>query len=480
MQTNPLFDKYKDDYTDLQDFFDGERQVKKKGDRYTPCLEGHKKTIDEGLYERYVEFGILYNALHRTRQGLKGAILRKPTDIIFPESKKELLDTIMLDGASFNDFIRETCDSILGFGRFGALVDIGVDEVPYVATYNALSILNWPTIRSKDVKQEIQLMETIEIPDLEDTSKTKQISQLRKLEIDVTGFYLVTLYRKEEKEAGQSSDEWSPVESTVNAPNPRMPKYKGKRLNFIPFVFFGSSSNVPSPSRPPLLDLLNILKGHWKLTVSYQYGLYFAGLPTPWFAGFEHEEGAKAPLGPGAAYFAADPNATCGFLQTGGEGLSAMEHGLDRLEKQMAIVGSRMLMEEQRAGIEAAETVRLRSSGDSATLSDVAGNIEAGLTDVLQFIGFWEGIVPTECSASVNKDFVSSRLGAQEITALVQTVQAGQISTDTFIYNLMQGEIIRPGKTIEEEMEDIAEDKLTAARNNPNLTFVGANILAET
>ena len=63
-----------------------------------------------------------------------------------------------------------------------------------------------------------------------------------------------------------------------------------------------------------------------------------------------------------------------------------METGLDRLEKQMAIVGARLL-EEQRAGIEAAETVRLRSSGDSATLADIAGNIEGALTDVLQHIG---------------------------------------------------------------------------------------------
>ena len=477
MQTNPLYDKYKDEYIDLQDFFDGERQVKKKGDRYTPRLEGHKKTIDEGLYERYVEFGILYNALHRTRQGLKGAILRKPTDIIFPESKKEILDAIMLDGASFDDFIRETCDAILGFGRFGALVDIGADEVPYVATYNALSIQNWPAVRSKDVKQEIQLTETVAIIDPEDVSKTKLIPQLRKLEIDETGKYLVTIYRKEEKDANAGTDEWTPVPNTSEEPNPRMPKYKGKRLDHIPFVFFGSSSNVPSPSRPPLLDLLNLLKGHWKLTVSYQYGLYFAGLPTPWFAGFDHEEGAKAPLGPGAAYFTSEPTATCGFLQTGGEGLTAMENGLDRLEKQMAIVGSRMLMEEQRAGVEAAETVRLRSSGDSATLSDIAGNIEAGLTDVLQHIGFWQGIGPKECSASVNKDFVSARLGAQEMTALVAAVQAGQMSTETFLWNLQQGEILSAEKTIEEEQEAIAEDKLKAGRESKNLASIGANIL---
>jgi hypothetical protein len=430
------------------------------------------------VYNRYVEFGILYNALHRTRQGLKGAILRKPVDIQFPESKKEILDDIMMNGASFGDFTREVCDAVLGYGRYGALVDIDENENPFVAVYNALSILDWPAVRSDNVKQEIKVTEMIEIPDPEDATKTKMIPQLRKLELDAGGKYLVTIYRKNEKKSIPGGGEWEMVAGDTENPNPRMPTYKGKRLDFIPFVFFGSSSNVPTPSRPPLLDLLNLLKGHWKLTVAYQYALNFTGLPTPCFAGFDIEDDTKVPLGPGASYHTADPQAKSWFLQTGGQGLAEMERGLDRLERQMAIVGARLL-EEQRAGVEAAETVRLRSSGDSATLADIAGNIEAGLTDVLQFIGFWLGIGKKECSVSVNKDFVSTRLSPQEVTAYLQAVQAGEMSSETFLWNLQQGEILQPGRTVEEEQEAIGEDKLTAARNNPNLESIGANILAE-
>ncbi len=211
-----------------------------------------------------------------------------------------------------------------------------------------------------------------------------------------------------------------------------------------------------------------ILKGHWRLTVSYQYGLHFAGLPTPCFAGFDFEDGETIALGPGAVHHTPHPDANSWFLQTGGSGLGDMEKGLDRLEAQMATVGARLL-EDQRAGVEAAETVRLRSSGDTATLSDIAGNIEAGLTDVLQHVGFWLGVPAKDCHVSVNKDFVSTRLGPQDITALLGAVQAGQISEETFIYNLIQGEIIRDGKTVEDEMEDIAENKLKNSRTAPNL-----------
>ena len=462
--------KYEEDYLDLSDFFEGERKVKEKGERYTPRLEGHNNKGE--LYSQYVDFGILYNALSRTRQGLKGAILRKPIDIQFPESQKDVLDFIMPDGSSFKDLARLICDDVLGYGRCGILVDVNSKEKPYVAFYNSLSILKYPSFLNfsspldENINQEIMLQEFVEIPDPEDVNETKIIEQHRKLEIDEAGYYVVSVYRK----VDENSDDWQLYGE------PKYPIYKGKKLDYIPFVFFGSSSNTPVPSKPPLLDLLNLLKGHWRLTVAYQYGLHFAGLPTPWFAGFDMEEGAKIPLGPGVAYHASDPQATCGFLQTGGEGLASMERGLDRLERQMAVVGARLL-EEQRPGVEAAETVRLRSSGDSATLADIAGNVEGGLTKVLRYIGFWLGIAEKECVVGANKDFVSTRLSPQDITALLQAVQAGKMSEETFLYNLEQGEILPPEKSIEEEQEAIDEDRLKNVRNNPGLKEVGGKFL---
>jgi hypothetical protein len=453
---------YKEDYIDLQDFFAGERVVKEKGERYTPRLEGQKGK--NSLYQTYKNFGILFNALARTRQGLKGAVLRKPIDVQFPDSQKDVLDSIMLNGASFNDLAREVCDAILGFGRNGVLVDIDKEEHPYAVSYAPLSIIKYPEIKGKNVKQEILLQEIIKEKDDDDDEKEKEVEQRRKLEIDDRGYYLVTVYRKSEGVDGK----WAPIESTKEEPNPKMPTYKGKRLDFIPFVFFGSSSNVPEPSKPPLLDLLYLLKGHWRLTVAYQYGLHFAGLPTPCFAGFDFEDGDAVGLGPGAAHFAQDPNAKSWFLQTGGAGLADMEKGLDRLEAQMSTVGARLL-EGLRPGVESAETVKLRSSGDSATLSDIAGNIEAGLTDVLQYIGFWLGIPKKDAHVAVNKDFVSTRLSPQDIAVLLEALQAGRISEETFIWNLQQGEVLQDGRTIEDEIEAIGEDRLKNQQNAPNL-----------
>ena len=456
---------YTDDYTDLDDFFAGERCVKQKGDRYTPILEG--QVGKAGAHKKYIDFGILYNVLHRTRQGLKGAIVRKPLDIGFPESKKDLLNGIMITGASFNDFSREVCDDVIGYGRCGALVDIYENtQLPYIAFYKTMSIVGWP--KSKKDKQEIMLQEVVE--ELNGDNELGNVEQRRKLGLDEAGRYCVSVYRK----TSDTDDTW------VLHEGPIYPKYKGKTLDYIPFVFFGSNNNTPEPSRPPLLDLLSLSKGHWKLTVAYQYALNFTGLPTPWFAGFEFEDGTTTPLGPGAAYHSTDAQAKCGFLQTGGAGLKEMENGLDRIEKQMAVVGARLL-EVQKSGVEAAETIKLRSSGDSATLADIAGNIENGLTTVLKYVGARVGITEN-IHVGVNKDFVSAKLSPQDVTALLATVQAGKMSVETFLWNLQQGETLQPGRTIEEEQEAIAEDKVKQQREAPALQFgaIGASTLPGT
>ncbi len=51
----------------------------------------------------------------------------------------------------------------------------------------------------------------------------------------------------------------------------------------------GAENNSIAASKPPLLDLLNLNIAHWKLSVSYHYGLWLNGLPTPVFSGFSNQ-----------------------------------------------------------------------------------------------------------------------------------------------------------------------------------------------
>jgi len=78
-------------------------------------------------------------------------------------------------------------------------------------------------------------------------------------------------------------------------------------------------------------------------------------------------------------------------------------------------------------------------------------------------------VAADQCAVGLNKDFVSAKLSSQEITALLAAVQAEEMSQETFIWNLQQGEVLQPGRTVEEEQEAIAEDKIK--RQKTTLAF---------
>jgi len=86
MQLNVEYDKYKDDYQDLSDFFAGERQIKAQEERYTPMLEGQVGKLT--AYERYVGFGILFNFTVPHSPGTERRHSAEPADIKYPEGKR--------------------------------------------------------------------------------------------------------------------------------------------------------------------------------------------------------------------------------------------------------------------------------------------------------------------------------------------------------------------------------------------------------
>ena len=65
------------------------------------------------------------------------------------------------------------------------------------------------------------------------------------------------------------------------------------------------------------------------------------------------------------------PGATAGFLEFTGQGLTTFERAMDRDERLMAVLGSRMLEDAKRVG-ETATAIELRQSGEYSILGGVA------------------------------------------------------------------------------------------------------------
>jgi len=430
------------------DDLQSEKLMKNAETYYVPQLTG--QSSDE--YDAYIKRGSLFGAFVRTVKGLTGAIMRKPPETVAPVKVEQLFSDLTLDGKDFNEVVRKVVTENVKKGYYGILVDSPPEGgTPKLAMYAANAILQ-PNV--KRIGNEIKLIgltlqENIDVPKEDDPYETVEVEQVRELKIDEDGFYEQILHVNE-------GGNWI-------AGEPIYPTIFGARLTEIPFVFFGASENSVNPKEGPLLDLGYLNVKHFVITVDYFHALHFCGLPTPWAAGFKLQDGESLHIGSATAWISDDPQASCGMLQLDGDGVGAIENALDKLEKQMSVVGSRLL-DQQRQGVETAEGLLIKQTSDFAILSNIASCIESGMQEVLVWLARWVGASESEIAkikVMLNKDYTTNEIDPQVLTALFVALQSGTISVDSFLFYLKQKEVLPNHRTIEDEKTLIMSDENT-------------------
>lgn len=446
------FERYQSLYSKIKDCKEGEGAIKAAGENYLPRLSGQ----DVSAYDRYKKRGAFLNATGRTINALTGLMLRKEPVVEVPQNIEEDMESITSNNLSIYELIRDCCEASLSFARQGLLIDADEngDEV-FIAVYDALSIINWRTrmYEGEEILTMLCLQETATKISEEDQFHTEYVDQVRVLQLEAgddeeegeLGKLVVRLYQKQE----DNNNKWIQVGEDI------MPQVMGARLDRIPFVIIGAIANEISPEKPILADLATLNIGHWRLEVDYKHGLHLCALPTPWAAGFPKE--AELYIGPEKAWVSEEPQAQAGYLEFTGRGLEAIEKALQRTENQMAVMGSRIL-ENQKKDTEAYQTVKARSGSDTATLSNIAATVEKGIEHALQWFARWKGKDDAEVNINLTRDFIDADIDPQLLNALLQAVQAGKMSIDTFLWNLKKGELIPPDKTVEDERQEIEEE----------------------
>jgi hypothetical protein len=242
------------------------------------------------------------------------------------------------------------------------------------------------------------------------------------------------------------------------------PMRRGVPLNYIPFVFINSTGITVDLEEPILKDLADVNIGHWRNSVDHEYGLHLVALPTPWASGLKAATGEndKIQLGPSVVW-ELELQGQAGMLEFTGEGLKAIESAMEDKKKQMATLGARLLEDGPAANTaETATGVKLRHSGDHATLRTVASVLEQGLTAVLQMMAWWEGgsdfYTEEPVVVELNKDYLNTRASAQEVTAMLTALQAGEISFETWWEFLMSGGWSRKGIDAQTERDTIESE----------------------
>lgn len=430
----------------------GQDEVHEHGEKYLPKLKD--QTPED--YKAYLTRATFFNATGRTLDGLDGMVFRKAPVITMPDALKPIADDIDLAGTTLTGFAEKVVREVLGVGRFGVLVEFprvdankpatqadaaAMNHRPYASQYKAESIINWKSARVNNVMQPVLVVLAEEYEESSDGFQSTCKPQIRALTLTATG-YQQQLYRQNEKK------EWVEFEPPI------IPLLNGSPLPFIPFFAFGPNSNDLCEQDPTLLDLVDLNLAHYRVTADYEHGCHFTGLPMLFISGVELKDNEKVSVGSANALVTSNPDADGKFIEFTGQGLQALENNIKAKESQMASIGARMLAPEK-SGVEAADTLAMRHSGETSVLASIAKLASQGLTKMLAFMATWEGI-NGDVSISLNTDYMPTGMTAQDLTALIQSWQASAISTETLFENLQRGEIISDNVSFDDEQERIA------------------------
>lgn len=456
---HPEYAKYSGKWKRVRDVVEGEDAIHAAGTAYLPKL----KDQDQKSYDAMVKRTPFVNYSWRTMDGLHGMMFRKEPTVEVAEGAKSLLEDATMCGVPFSVFAQEIALEVLTVGRVGVLVDHppastagrNVAEAesngfrPYMTMYFAENILNWKyrRVRNRWVLAMVVLKEKADIGTNKFEHKTED--RYRVLELDEAGFYCYSVYKIDERGEDQLIE------------GPIYPVRNGAVFDVIPFKFFNRTTTQANCEDPPLIDLVNLNLKHYRVSADHEHGCHFTGLPTAWISGYQpaqDDDGKvteKLYIGGEAAWVFPHPEAKADYLEFTGQGLGALEKNLDRKEKQMALIGARMLMDEQK-GAQTFGEAQIKRTGENSILATIAQTISIGLTEVLKWFCEW-GNFAGDVNCELNRDFLPVPMDAPTLTALMAAWQGGAISYNTLFDLLQRADVIDAEVTQEDEEGRISE-----------------------
>lgn len=466
--THPDYEKFAPKWKRARDVIAGQDAMHTAGEAYLPKLTD--ETANE--YKARIKRSDFFNGTWRTIDALSGMAFRKPPTQDVPAAIESYLDDITMSGLTMEGFAKETVEEMLSVGRIGVLIDhpappenvtaITVAAAqslglrPTLQLYLTESIRNWKFARINNawVLSMVVLGETEMVAKSEFEEKAED--RYRVLDLS-GGFYRQRVFMVNDKGEDVLLSEFTPL-------------MNGKPLTFIPFKLIDANGKGDCIDEPPLIDLVDKNVAHYQVNSDYRHGLHFCGLPTPFFAGVTGEtdkdgKPQKIYIGGSAAITTAEPNAKAEFLEFTGQGLTPMKEALDRIEKQMALLGARMIADETQQ-VETLGATQIKRAGENSVLAKIVQSVSEGLEWCLTVFAEWAGQA-ADCVYQINRDFMPAMMDAQTLQALLAARIANEITPQEYFELLQRGDVIDPEKQFEDHQREQDESAPSPARPEP-------------
>lgn len=454
----------------MRDVAGGQKAMHAAGETYLPKLAGETTT----QYKARKARALFFNATWRTIAGLRGMLMRKEPTSKVASGTEPMLEDVTQSGLSLEDLAALVAGEVLTVGRLGLLVDYPTTTVaadgtltvaqaealnmrPKMAVYLAENIINWETrwVRNKNVLTRVVLVESASVAGKDEfevvTEPRYRVLDLAAPQVPA-GVDPATLpslaYRVRVFRPTGKKDEFELVSTAY-------PLMNGKPLEYVPFEFVGVDNTTPQVEDPPLVDLAYVNVSHYQSTADVEHGAHKTALPQPYALGIDGSTGpatADNPngrakptfyMGGSEIWLHPDKDGGFGMLEYNGTGLGAIETRLESKESQMAVLGARML-EEQKAGVEAAETATIHRSGEQATLASMGKTASSGIRQALAWFDEWAGGAGGDSvEFALNDEFMPVGMTAADLSALVAAWQGGALSPEELFAKMQKGGVIR-------------------------------------
>ncbi len=418
----------------VEDCLGGQDDIKSKGTAYLPMPNADDTSAEnKARYEAYKLRAVFYNVTRKTLDGLVGQVFsRDPLVAMPPIMTKQILPDIDGNGVSLDQQAKKGLGYVLGFGRFGLLVDYPrVDRAislaeqeagfikPTILQYPPKSIVNWrtKTVGGRSVLSLVVLVEDATTSD--DGFEITSHMQWRVLELDTIGDYVMSTWTFD-NESGNY---------VVKSESTKVTDSAGVPLKAIPFFFCGVLNNDDIIDQPPIYDLATLNIAHYRNSADYEDSAYMVGQPTPYFAGLTEQWVNKVfktrtiQMGSRAA-IPLPIGGVAGLLQASANTLPYEAMG--QKERQMMALGAKLI--EPGAGTNTLGQAQLNESSETSTLATAAKNVALVYTKALKVAANLFGVSDVHIEYSLNTDFPASRLTPNERTQLILEWQSGAIT----------------------------------------------------
>jgi len=437
---HPSYLAIQEEYLMLRDCFNGSKAIKDAGERYLPKLSGQ----EPGDYENYKLRALFFPITSKTVGTLLGFATTKDPDLKYDAQLKPYF-TDDVGSYQFTEYYIKCLQEVILMGRIGTLIDAPVTgaAMPILVTYDAEHIINWSVFEDGTLDW-VLLRETILVPHATQRFQITPKTQYRWCGLR-GGLYTV-----------ETLDEDLQITSSMT------PLFRGRPIDYIPFVCTGTTGVHMQVDRPPMLDIATINISHYLTSADLEWGRHFVGLPTPVIIGADST--TKLKIGGTTAWVLPNEGSNAKYLEFLGQGLGSLENALQEKIGLMASMSAR-LVDSSTKGSEAAETVRLRYVSETASLKQLVSSVQTGLGTTYSMVSNMMGV--TIPSIGLNKDFLITRMEAGILRELFNAYFNGAIDKDTLVYNLKRSEYLDPTIEDENQLPGILTPEQIAALKKP-------------